>query len=111
MSVAQLSELALVAVASCLGVDAEPHRGAEASAAIAGTFAPYFAPPPATDTGQPRTPFYVLVRNTVRQAGFGQRRNPRWTHVVSLLAVGSTFARELCVWAGVDPDELIGDYR
>lgn len=34
---------------------------------------------------------------------------PRWAHVVDATGYGSTSARELCVHAGFDPDEIVGE--
>ncbi len=107
-----IDQIALAAVARGMPADTTPEAAATMKAAIVEAFTPYFAPPPSSDGGRQRTPFYQLVRQAVRNAGYGsKKRQQRWAHLVDTMAVGSTFAQELCAWAGVDPDELTGNYQ
>ena len=58
---------------------------------------------------EPETPFTDLRWRVVANAGRLSRSNkPRWAHVLDATAFGSTRAKELCVEAGFDPDEMIG---
>lgn len=34
-------------------------------------------------------------------------KHPRWTAVMSVFLLGSTYSWKLCEWAGVDPDEMV----
>jgi hypothetical protein len=64
-------------------------------------------------TGWPidRTPEETLrhiIRNCARPAGrsrIGAR--PRWSIVSDLTTNGSGYSSRLCVWAGVDPNEIV----
>lgn len=107
-----LDTLALAACAKGMTAATTPEQADQMRRVIVSTLAPTWQPAPSFDGGRPRTPFYVLVRNAVRNAGFrSNARKARWSHVVDALAVGSTFATELCVWAGLDPDELVGSWK
>jgi hypothetical protein len=106
-----LDTLALAAVGRGMPEGTTPQQAAAMQVAIVKTFDESWRPRPASDDGRPRTPFYVLVRSAVRNAGrMSTHRKERWSHVVDALAVGSTFARELCVAAELDPDELVGTW-
>lgn len=59
--------------------------------------------------GHRLAPATDLVERAVRSAGLGRPKAPRWTHVVAMLAVGSTSAHDLCRHFGVDPDEELGE--
>jgi hypothetical protein len=49
-----------------------------------------------------------LIRNCALPAGrrkFGVK--PRWSIVSDLTTHGSTYSMRLCLWAGLDPDEMV----
>jgi hypothetical protein len=49
-----------------------------------------------------------VIRGCARPAGkarVGVR--PRWSVVADMTALGSTYASQLCRWAGTDPDEQV----
>lgn len=49
-----------------------------------------------------------IIRNVARPAGrskIGAR--PRWSVLSDLTSNGSTYSARLCVWAGVDPYEMV----
>lgn len=49
-----------------------------------------------------------LIRNCARPAGRAKvGARPRWSVVSDLTSNGSTYSWRLCVWAGVDPDEIV----
>lgn len=49
-----------------------------------------------------------IIRNCARPAGRARvGARPRWSVVADLTSHGSTYSARLCVWADVDPDELV----
>jgi len=42
-----------------------------------------------------------------RLGGKARQGRPRWTCVMDLFGLGSTYARQLCRKYGVDPDEMV----
>ena len=49
-----------------------------------------------------------IVRGCARPAGKARvGARPRWSVVADLTALGSTYASQLCRWAGTDPDEQV----
>lgn len=45
--------------------------------------------------------------NNARRLRGGRIRRPRWEHVMETFQLGSTYAHQLCVRVGVDPDEKV----
>ena len=49
-----------------------------------------------------------LVERAMHNAGRLLSKKPRWAHVMEVFAVGSTRAKALCGYYGLNPDEEVG---
>lgn len=49
-----------------------------------------------------------LVERAMQNAGRLLPKKPRWAHVMEVFAVGSTRAKSLCDYYGLNPDEEVG---
>ncbi|AMO44253.1 hypothetical protein vBRpoSV10_200 [Ruegeria phage vB_RpoS-V10] len=48
-----------------------------------------------------------LLRRAVSNARIPRRRAPRWSAVMHVFNLGSTYAWNLCVRMGCDPEEIV----
>lgn len=49
------------------------------------------------------------IRSVKLRRGSRRPKVPRWTVVMDMFALGSTYSQQLCRRFGMDPDELVND--